>query len=64
MLAWLSPILVLMKRNAILRAGQLLLNVGGVAVGLVFALGRVESWRGSSLGLTLSVSGVSPVVPV
>jgi len=27
-----------MKRNAILRAGQLLLNVGGVAVGLVFAL--------------------------
>ena len=27
-----------MKRNAILRAGQLLLNVGGVALGLVSAL--------------------------
>jgi len=28
------------------------------------ARGRVESWRGSSLGPTLSVSGVSPFVPV
>ena len=26
--------------------------------------GRVESWRGSSPGPTLSVSGVSPFVPV
>jgi integrase len=35
----------------------------GAEAGLMIP-GRVESWRGSSLGLTLSVSRVSPFVPV
>jgi len=34
-----------------------LLGAGGAKAG------RVESWRGSSLGSALSVSGVSPFVP-
>ena len=36
--------LSVMKRNVILRAGQLLLSVGGVAVGLAFAL--FDTFRG------------------
>jgi hypothetical protein len=37
-------------------------KIMGKALGSLLLPGRVESWRGSSLGPTLSVSGVSRVV--